>query len=31
MGEVNITNERKKIVFFYKGDYNFIIDIIEKL
>lgn len=31
MGEVSITNERKKIVFFSKGDDNFIIDIIEKL
>ncbi len=31
MGEVNITNERKKIVFFSKGDDNFIIDIIESL
>ncbi|QNU66876.1 glycosyltransferase [Ruminiclostridium herbifermentans] len=31
MGEVNITNGRKKIVFFSKGDDNFIIDIIEKL
>lgn len=31
MGEVNISNERKKIAFFSKGDDNFIIDIIEKL